>query len=573
MHIMEENLDPEIEALLNNVGNSSDNTDSILDNVEDMDVLSKRKSLFSKSVDEVVYGTGGSNSIHEVNLSKQNFEPIEKLLNDNPSEVFNDKTYYKTALTGENQSSQRVHQILSKYLTSKDPKDRAVYRQQIVTSYWELLRGMVGKMSNPSVPMPKRMLVRFGVLLPSLFKEEQKQFFSRIIFENITGEPVLYTDEWFKEIASGKMSNSATDEKKQIHKTANMTADEAAVLEQSRLNQLQSKNSGKMQSAENLLNIKENERQMLENDLKDKINAITEHQSIMGLEPHKQGMTEFQRKMLPEISDLLRRISKNDKELSKALEEFRESKASFDSVQDKISDKGGVQTNDTEAVKVEFETVRQMAKMTVGRRGNQFPIFTREFYHCTEKGTGTRENVIEVLRWIESIDPGCFHRIHKNIPNRIVPYILLVPTYGDRGFCWEPFDRYNRVTSRGRIIVPMYPKDLKIAVITAVADLRWQVAKEKASYYWMEEGLTGQYYQRAEQLKLKGDLKEFFIEDYILWITKEAEGVQRLDKDIRGIFWRNMPFPKERKEDLRKRSLVYDELCKKDANREMSDGY
>ena len=119
----------------------------------------------------------------------------------------------------------------------------------------------------------------------------------------------------------------------------------------------------------------------------------------------------------------------------------------------------------------------------------------------------------------------------------------------------------------------MYPKDLRIAVLTAVADLRWQVAKEKASYYWMEEGLTGQFYQHIEQMKLKGDLKEFFIEDYILWMTKEATGVQRLDKDVRGIFWRNMPFPKELKEDLRKRSLVYDDLCKKDANREMSDGY
>ena len=31
--------------------------------------------------------------------------------------------------------------------------------------------------------------------------------------------------------------------------------------------------------------------------------------------------------------------------------------------------------------------------------------------------------------------------------------------------------------------------------------------------------------------------------------------------------------PKPLKEELRKRSLVYDELCKKDANREMSDGY
>ena len=459
-------------------------------------------------------------------------------------------------------------------MTCQDPKDRAVYRQQIVTAYWELLRGMVGKMAFPDTPMPKRMMVRFGVLLPSLFRQESKDFFSKVFVENREAEPVMYVDEWFKEIAAGRMGNSATDEKKQV-KTANMTPDQAASAEQSRLMQLQSKNSGKLQSAENILGIKENERRMLEGELQRSIEDLCKHNPILGLDNHTAGYTEQQRKLLPQITDTLHRLSKNDKELSKVLEEYKEAKATYDNVQDKINRGGGAAaaTNDTEAVKIEFETVRQMAKMTVGRRGNQFPIFTREFYHCTERGTGTRENVIDVLRWIESLDPGVFHRIHKNIPNRIVPYVLLVPTYGDRGFCWEPFDRYNRVTSRGRIVVPMYPKDLKIAVLTAVADLRWQVAKEKASYYWMEEGLTGQYYQHFDQMKLKGDVKEFFIEDYILWMTKEAIGVQRLDKDVRGIFWRNMPFPKPLKEDLRKRSLVYDELCKKDANREMSDGY
>ena len=157
--------------------------------------------------------------------------------------------------------------------------------------------------------------------------------------------------------------------------------------------------------------------------------------------------------------------------------------------------------------------------------------------------------------------------------NRIVPYVILVPTYGDTGFCWEPFDRYNRVTSRGRIVVPMYPKSLQIAVLTAVADLRWQVAKEKASYYWMEEGLTGQYYQWIDSQKLKGDLKEFFINDYVLWMTKESEGVQKLDKEVRGIFWRHMPFPQEIKDKLKTRSLVYQELCQRDVNRSMSDGY
>ena len=561
---MSDGLDPEIAALL---AQSAESAPADGDTVLDFESPSDNPISFSS-------GSGSAKSIHEVDLSRKEFAPIEKFTSDTPSEVFNDTKYYKTALTGENQSAQRVHQILSKYLTCQDPKDRAVYRQQIVTSYWELLRGMVGKMGFLETPMPKKMLVRFGVLLPSLFKQETKDFFSKIYFENRENEPIMYVDEWFKEIASGRMNNSATDEKKQV-KTANMTADQAASAEQSRLMQLQAKNSGKLQSTENVLGIKENERRMLEEELQRSVEDLCQHNSVLGLENHTAGYTEQQRRMLPQITDILHRLSKNDKELSKVLEEYKEAKATYDNVQDKINAGGGasVATNDTEAVKLEFETVRQMSKMTVGRRGNQFPLFTREFYHCTERGTGTRENVIDVLRWIESLDPGVFHRIHKNIPNRIVPYVLLVPTYGDRGFCWEPFDRYNRVTSRGRIVVPMYPKDLKIAVLTAVADLRWQVAKEKASYYWMEEGLTGQYYQHFDQMKLKGDVKEFFIEDYILWMTKESTGVQRLDKDVRGIFWRNMPFPKELKEELRKRSLVYDELCKKDANREMSDGY
>lgn len=557
-------LDPEIAALLSE-------TSVTIEEIDNMPTASSRNNSLLSMDEDPTPKPNVTGSLHEVNLSLTGFPKLEKLKNDTPSGVYDDPKYYKTALTNENQSAQRVHQVLSKYLTCADPKDRAVYRQQIVTCYWELLRGMAPKMAEINLPMPKRMLMRFGVLLPSLFKAEQKDFFSKIIYENKTGEPILYVDEWFKEIASGRMKNSMTDEKKTPQK--NLTAEQAASAEQARLMQLQSKNSGKLQSSENILGIKENERAMLEVEIKNRIDTLCQHAPIIGMEPHTQGLSEGQRHLFSEITDLLHRYSKNDKELSKALQEFQEAKSVYDSVANKINDSGPITQVDTSAINTEFDTIRQMAKMTIGRRGNQFPLYSREFYHCTENGTGTRENVIEVLRWIESIDPGVFCRVHKNIPNRIVPYVCLVPTYGDRGFCWEPFDRYNRVTSRGRIVVPMYPKDLKIAVLTAVADLRWQVAKEKASFYWMEEGLTGQYYQHFDQMKLKGDVKEFFIEDYILWMTKESIGVQRLEKDVRGIFWRNIPFPKELKEDLRKRSLVYDELCKKDANREMSDGY
>ena len=509
--------------------------------------------------------------IIKVDLSKKAFAPIEKIFEETPSDIFNDPSYYKTALTGEDNSAQRVHAVLTKYLKCADPKDRAVYRQQMVTAYWELFRSVAPKMGDDFVPISKRMLLRFGVLLPSLFTAEQKLLFSKAILENNTGEPVFYLDEWFKEIARGNLSLSATDESRPQHK--NLADGQIDTVEQQRLMQLQSKNSGKLQSAESLLSIKENERSMLELELKNRVEMLLEHQPLIGFEPHKTPYSETQKKLFSEISDRLRQLSKNDKELSSYLREYQESKKVYDSVQEKLA-RGPqiVQINKGE-IETEMTTVRQMVKMSVGRQGNQFPIFSREFFHCLPKETGFRENVISTLAWIESIDPGAFCRIHKNVPNRIVPFVILVPSYGDFGFCWEPFDRYNRITSRGRIVVPMYPRSLQISILRAVADLRWQVAKEKASYYWMEEGLTGQYYQWVDSQKLKGDLKSFFIEDYILWITKESKGVQRLDKTVRGIFWRFMPFPQELKDELKKRSLVYAELCQKDANRAMSDGY
>ena len=506
-------------------------------------------------------------SVTGVDLSKTKFEPITKFFSETPHDYFDDKTYYKTALTGEGAAAQRVHQILSKYLNCQDPKDRTVFRQQIVTAFWELLRLMAPKMADYSLPMPKRMLVRFGVLLPSLFTAEQKQTFAKVIMENETGEPVYYLDEWLKEIAGGRLSLSATDETRPKGRIG------SASEEQQRLMQLKSKNDGKRQNAESLASARENERAMLENALRSCVDALCTHDAAVGLKNHRAAYTDEQKQLFSEITDKLRTLQKLDREFAAYLRELEEAKSISMSLETRMQASGEAVEVSHSDIMTEMNTVRQMAKMTIGRQGNQFPIFTREFYHCIPQGTGFRENVINLMAWVESLDPNAFCRIHKNSPNRIVPYVLLLPTYGDFGFCWEPFDRYNRISSRGRIVLPMYPRDLKIALLMAVADLRWQVAKEKASYYWMEEGLTGQYYQWVERQKLKGDLKSFFISDYVLWMTKEANGTQVMDKELRAIFWRYIPYPQEKKDDLKKRSLVYAELCQRDANRAMSDGY
>ena len=42
---------------------------------------------------------------------------------------------------------------------------------------------------------------------------------SRIIFENTTGEPIHYVDEWLKKVAAGEISASATDETKTVKRS------------------------------------------------------------------------------------------------------------------------------------------------------------------------------------------------------------------------------------------------------------------------------------------------------------------------------------------------------------------
>lgn len=538
-------------------------------NVTDLMSTSSNRD-FSRYVEEQENSVGKPKMIGcipEVDLNIKEFRPIEKYFNEEPNQIYDDPSYYKKCLTGEGQSSQRLHGLLVKYLNCQDKKDKTVYRQQIVTAYWEFLRTLAPKMASTGIPDCKRMAMRFGILLPSLATPEQKTMFAKSIDRNNTYEPVLYMDEWIKSIALGHMKPSATDE------APVKGGNKGPGAEQARLQQLKSKNSGKIQTSESLLNAKESERQTLEAQVKNRMEELFIHESVIGFEPHKAPYTDLQRRMFSDITNLFRSLQKVDKELTNYLNDFKEAKGIEDSLNAKSGEIVEEVSVGKEEILGEMNTLRQMQKMTCGRQGNQFPVFTREFFHCIDKFTGFRENVIRELQWIESIDPQCFCRIHKNIPHRIVPYTLLVPSYGDSGFCWEPFDRFNRLSSRGRICIPMYPRDLKTACLTAVADLRWQVAKEKASFDWMSDGLTGHYYQYLEEHKMKGDIKQFFIDDYILWMTKEANGTQKLDKEVRAIFWRYIPFPQELKEELKKRSLAYAELFQRDINRSMSDGY
>ncbi|MCL2191180.1 MAG: hypothetical protein FWB79_04260 [Treponema sp.] len=498
----------------------------------------------------------------EVNLSETAFPEVTKRFEATPHEFFVDPAaYYKTALTDEGDIAHRVHSLLQKLITATDPKDRSVFRPQLITAYWEFLRSVAKKAPGKLVP-PKKFLLRFNILHPNLLKPETRGFFAKLVVENELSQPVYYVDEWLRAVGTGAVGASTTDEVKFARSNTKM-----------KLQQLIGKASGKLEGSKTMLKGKTQERRSLEQTLNTCMALILEHTPLGGFDDLSESYNDSQRRAFSDIQEILKELLKCDRELNTLLKGYYQAESDMKTLREKAEDGDGDDVLDLQAVDTEFDTIRQSTKMTVGRQGNHYPILSSEYFHCGPNDVAFRENIIEMLTRIESIDQEAFCRVYKNRVNRIVPYVVLLPSYGDTGVCWEPFDKRNRATSRGRIFVPMYPKNLYIAILSAVADLRWQVAKEKASYYWMEEGLTGHYYQWYLSQKLKGDIKGYFIEDYILWMTKEAEGIQKLDKTVRGVFWRHMPFSHEVKEKLKTRSYVYQELYQRDQNRAMSDGY
>jgi hypothetical protein len=498
----------------------------------------------------------------EVDLSETGFPEITKYFADTPHTAFNNPlAYYKEAVANEGEGSTRLQALFQKYVNAKDPKDRGVYRQQIIPAYWEFLKSVARKMAN-NPPESKKYLLRFGMFHPSLIDEKTRAFFAKIIIENEYNQPVYYLDEWFKAISSGTIKASSTDEVSVVKGSVN-----------NQQKQLFDKAIGRIEGAKNLLKAKAAERVNQEKALTAAVNMVMIHAPTAKIPEVSECYAPSQRTSFTDIQDIVKKLLSIDREIASLTKELNGVEVEAEALRSKVEAAHMEASIDVKAVDTEFETVRQMAKMTIGRQGNHFPILTKEYFHCGPNDIASRENVIAALAWIESIDEKAFYRYYRNKLNRIVPFIIILPNYGDSGICWEPFDRFNRATSRGRIAISMYPKNLQEALLSGIGDLRWHVAKEKASYYWMEEGLTGYYYQWFSAKKLKGDVKEAFIQDYITWITKESEGTQKLDKDLRGIFWRYIPFTQSIKDKLKDRSFIYQELYQKDLNRAMSDGY
>jgi len=497
----------------------------------------------------------------QVDTSRRTFE-FQSKLEEAPKPFFADKNYYRRLLSEGGEAGKRIHELLTQFATTEDPQTKSVLRARLSTAYWELATQVAGRISS-SMPVHQRLLLRFGILSPSMLSEEQRALLCRLPLENRSGEPVHYQDEWLLKIAQGAVHPSATDEVKRARQDASTKVRE--VIEKRR---------GQRQAELSLLQNKIRALEQAEGSLAACVQAVMRHQTRSEFGGLKDAFTPEQREAIVQIQNLLRSLSNLDRDVRESYASVEGIDRELAELEEKSSENGAAATTvDRSTVLNEFGSLRQMAKMCVGRQGNHFPILAKQYFRPNIKEIATRENVINAMARVEALDPCLFERTFKGQTTRIVPHVLLLPNYGETGICWEPFERFNRASSRGRVAIPLFPKDLDYAVFTALADLRWQVAKEKAQHYWMEEGITGKYYQWFDEQKLRGDVKDYFIRDYVLWITKESQGTQKLEREVRGIFWRNIPFPQAIKDNLKNRGFVYNELYKKDQNIAMSDGY
>ena len=207
---------------------------------------------------------------------------------------------------------------------------------------------------------------------------------------------------------------------------------------------------------------------------------------------------------------------------------------------------------------------KTVAKMCVQARSTATPFLHKnDLMRPVLQQIASREAVQKTIELVKDIDPQVFTRKLLKETVDLEPYVILVTSYANYGTCWEAFDRLERTQSRGRIVIPLYAPNTQRAVLTALANYRWETAKLAAGGYWLEKGLTGGFYDLYRKLNFPGkNEQQAFVAAYCQWIEEESRGQMRFHPELRQFFWREIPFEQKRAELLAKYFAQFRDLAK-----------
>ncbi len=475
------------------------------------------------------------------------------------------ESFMKKVLKDENEEIvEHLLAVKEQFEKETDKDTKVAFKERLTTAFWNLYMAIGQRLTDRS-PREKRLFLRFGILdLKYLTQDEQKLILSQPFDDKDPEDTVFYVDEWLISILKGQIKPSVIDE---ATRKPGKSMDEAQQAKYERT-------AGLLDATkQNYFNTVE-KRKLQEEALLSLANMISSHQTDP-LFNASDTYNDEQLKKMDDLSDILRELKKIDRELSISKKSYYENYENQKELEAVLMESKGHEgyTVDSHTAESELGALRQMTKMCIGRQGNHFPILLSSFIPKETLEYNFKQLTYKRMKEIETMDYSIFERTFRQQTHRIPPYIILTPGYGNYGICWEPYDKYNKATSKGRLAVPIFSRNPKLSVVIALGDFRWQVAKEMAGYHWMDEGLTARYYTYLDTNKIKGDIKTHFINDYMLWIIKEAEGIQKLDnQDVRYIFWRFVPFPDKIKEDLSNRGFYYSDLYKKELSYRMTKG-
>ncbi|MBW7857763.1 MAG: Crp/Fnr family transcriptional regulator [Leptonema sp. (in: Bacteria)] len=223
--------------------------------------------------------------------------------------------------------------------------------------------------------------------------------------------------------------------------------------------------------------------------------------------------------------------------------------------------------------------VETNVKLTSGSPITAFPILTKfHIMQDLEKSLVTRDRLSEALDQLIDIDYSAFHReiilndeerkIFKEfVQVQVFPNLIILPSIGNKIMMWQELAIARRKDSPGRLALPIFTTtDLYSMIIEAVGAFRWELLKSVLGPEWNDvskSSLTSdymdyvQFFKKNRELseetkeKLAAEFKRFrddrskFVNDYSQWIRFESQGSIKLNRVVRGIFYRHIPFKKE----------------------------
>ncbi|GIX41185.1 MAG: cAMP-binding protein [Leptospiraceae bacterium] len=245
---------------------------------------------------------------------------------------------------------------------------------------------------------------------------------------------------------------------------------------------------------------------------------------------------------------------------------------------------------DTPEKRIQYEIrnfISNNSKLVSGSPTTYFAGLTK--FHITAQNLSdlfvTKEKISNELQKLLDIDFSAFYRemvlndekrkIFKEfIMVNVFPHLILLPSIGNRSMMWQELEDPRKKDTPARFTFPIFcTGDLFNLIVESTGAFRWEIQKTILGHDYNNVGMPSltseyidyiQFYQKNRDLsdeqkeKIKQDFKNLrddrskFVHDYLIWIKYESQGILKLNRVVRNIMYRYVPFAKGIRENLQK---------------------